>query len=145
MAIFKLLYRSQSRSEASRNQVQQIVETSTRNNARADITGLLLYNGKIFLQLLEGEEKAVRRCYEKISQDSRHIFPVILAHVTSEKRLFPAWKMGSVEMKPETIPGDLSAYLKIAAGHGSCDDDLVLKILREFAVAELPKPSAAVG
>jgi hypothetical protein len=142
MAIFQLLYRSQSRGEASRNQIQQILESSVRNNGRRDITELLLYNGRTFLQLLEGEEGAVRRCYEKICLDSRHTAPFVLAQVNSERRLFPAWKMGGVEMKPDVALNDLSYVLQVTASHGAYDETLVLKILREFASTPLPPAGA---
>ena len=138
MAIFQLLYRSVSRGEASRNQVKQILESSVRNNGRREITGLLLYNGKVFLQLLEGEEAAVRRCYEKICLDSRHSAAVILMENESEQRLFPKWQMGYVDMKPTSNPADFSAFLKTAASHGVYDTTLLVRILREFAAAELP-------
>lgn len=138
MAIFQLLYRSQSRGEISKSQVQQILDASVRNNGRREITGLLLYNGKIFLQMLEGEESAVRRCYEKICLDSRHSQAFIVAEVRSEQRIFPNWKMGYIDMKPTTAANDLSPMLRVAAGHGTYDASLIVKILREYATEQVP-------
>ena len=143
MSIFHLLYRSQSRGETSRNQLQQILESSVRNNGRRDITGLLLYNGKTFLQLLEGDEGAVRRCYEKIAVDPRHSAAFVLAQVRGTRRLFPEWKMGSVEMKPDVATNDLSAVLQLTAAYGRFDESLILHILLEFAAAPLPAPEGA--
>ena len=138
MAIFQLLYRSQSRGEISKSQVQQILDASVRNNGRRDITGLLLYNGKTFLQLLEGEESAVRRCYEKICLDSRHSGTFILAEVNSEQRIFPNWKMGFIDMKPTIGGNDLSPMLRVAASHGAYDASLIVRILREYATSDVP-------
>ena len=42
-----------------REEVDAILAASARNNPERGITGLLLFNGRNFLQLLEGEESAV--------------------------------------------------------------------------------------
>ena len=42
--------------DLSRDQVEGILQTCARNNVAQDVTGLLLYNGRNFLQLLEGDK-----------------------------------------------------------------------------------------
>ena len=49
-----------------------IVETSVRRNGEDGITGMLLYAGGNIMQVLEGDEAAVRRTYERIGRDPRH-------------------------------------------------------------------------
>ncbi len=70
-----------------------ILEVSRRNNARDGITGLLLFNGKRFLQALEGPPALVHKAYDRIKADARHRAAVILATSTVDVRQFGSWDM----------------------------------------------------
>jgi hypothetical protein len=52
--------------------LRQIIATASENNRRSGITGLLLFNGMNFLQLIEGPDIAVDECLRRISKDHRH-------------------------------------------------------------------------
>ncbi|MEE4212713.1 MAG: BLUF domain-containing protein [Parvularcula sp.] len=56
----------------SRADVEDILETCARNNVDLGVTGLLLYNGRNFLQLLEGEGVTLDALMSKIEEDPRH-------------------------------------------------------------------------
>ncbi|MBF9046538.1 blue light sensor protein [Rhodobacterales bacterium LSUCC0031] len=62
-------------------------------NKRDGITGALICRRDIYLQLLEGPEKAVRAAYARIRQDDRHL--ELRLHVTEPvaQRLFGNWAM----------------------------------------------------
>jgi len=70
-----------------------ILATSRRNNARDGVSGLLWFDGKRFLQALEGEEAVVARTFERIGADPRHRALVILSDRQVETREFGAWAM----------------------------------------------------
>jgi len=72
-----------------------ILAVSRRNNARDRITGLLWFNGKRFLQALEGEEDTVERAYARIKADARHRAVVTLSDRAVESREFGPWSMAS--------------------------------------------------
>ena len=55
-----------------REEVDAILAASARNNPERGITGLLLFNGRNFLQLLEGEEGEVAALMQTITADPRH-------------------------------------------------------------------------
>lgn len=69
-------------------------ENSQRQNAKIQVTGILLYNAGHFLQLLEGNPIVIRRLFEKIRRDRRHKNVHQLALVSVEARLFQDWSMG---------------------------------------------------
>ncbi len=46
------------------------------------------------MQVLEGEEPAVRAVHEAIGRDSRHRRIITLLHGMTSGRQFPAWSMG---------------------------------------------------
>ena len=75
--------------------VGEILSASRRNNAAANVTGLLLYDGHRFLQALEGPEAAVQTTFDRIHKDPRHFALVQLARESITERSFPNWAMGA--------------------------------------------------
>ncbi|QIQ87478.1 BLUF domain-containing protein [Erythrobacter sp.] len=80
----------------SREEVDSILEASARNNPERGITGLLLYNGRNFLQLLEGEESALVALMVRIGNDPRHTGVSTLDRRKIEQRACPGWAMKRV-------------------------------------------------
>lgn len=61
-----------SRSLASPEQVQDILQSSRELNARRQVTGSLLYTGGHFAQLIEGPAVTLAETMVAIAADSRH-------------------------------------------------------------------------
>lgn len=91
--MIQLCYISTARPHVGWDDVDQILHASRRNNARVRVTGLLLFNGKRFLQLLEGETAAVAATYQRIQADDRHFAVVKLSEREITKREFGGWDM----------------------------------------------------
>jgi len=64
-----------------------------QRNSREDLSGLLLFDGVRFLQVIEGPEEAVAAAFERISGDPRHIALVMLRDRTVDYRSFGGWAM----------------------------------------------------
>ena len=75
--------------------LESILLTSRRRNAAAGVTGLLVFDGRRFLQALEGEESAVRTAYDRIQRDPRHRAVVLLSSREITARDFGEWAMAS--------------------------------------------------
>ncbi len=71
----------------------EVLDVSRRNNARDGITGLLYFDGRRFLQALEGDRLAVERAYARITADPRHRAPVVLSRGDVAQRAFGEWTM----------------------------------------------------
>lgn len=105
--MFQLVYTSTARSLFTPEDISHILEVSRTKNQEHGITGVLLYKSGSIVQVLEGDEAAVRRLYANIGQDPRHwnvatVFTRDIAH-----REFPAWTMGfnCVELEwPQPLP-----------------------------------------
>lgn len=95
-AMFRLLYISTSRAPITPELLDAILRTSLRRNAAVGVTGLLLAGGTRFLQVLEGDEPAVRATYARICDDPRHGATVRLSEGPITTRSFPNWAMGSI-------------------------------------------------
>ena len=93
--MIRLLYISTARQEITAEMLADILGASRRNNALADVTGLLVVGGRRFLQALEGPQIAVQATYDRISRDPRHFAIVQLARDSISERQFPRWAMGA--------------------------------------------------
>lgn len=92
--MFRIIYLSAASHLFSKSELVALLEKSRVKNARLGITGILLYRDGDFLQLLEGEETAVRQLYRQIEADARHTAVTSLIEEQCEERLFADWSMG---------------------------------------------------
>ena len=92
-SVFQLVYVSSATDAVSQRTMADLLEVSRQNNAKLNITGLLLCYENNFFQLLEGEETAVKNLYKKISMDPRHKGILQLLADVNEGRDFPDWSM----------------------------------------------------
>jgi hypothetical protein len=90
----QLLYVSTTSHDLGPEAVNAILTSARANNAMLGITGLLLYVEGGFLQLLEGDELAVRELYMRIAADRRHLDTRVMLDREATTRSFPGWAMG---------------------------------------------------
>lgn len=102
---FFLVYGSSARRLLTRPELDQILLTSRRNNARLGISGALAYRGGNLMQVLEGEEATVRTLYARIEQDPRHHGLLVLLQGQQEDRQFPGWSMAFRDLDTATRQG----------------------------------------
>ena len=76
--------------------LSNILKTAREFNEKNNITGLLLANKGIFMQVLEGAQAIVKNCYTQIQQDTRHKGLQILRSESVVKRSFASWDMAYV-------------------------------------------------
>ena len=74
-------------------EVERLVESAQRNNAERGISGFLIYNGRNFLQLVEGEQAALMSLMAKLARDPRHSGMLVLIDEPIEARSCPSWSM----------------------------------------------------
>jgi hypothetical protein len=96
--------------------IDQIVETSQKNNPSKRITGMLVASGDLFYQLLEGPKNDIDTLYARITKDPRHQQVLLLeSEVGNFERICPDWAMQKVDLSlkstAETAP--ISALLEM--------------------------------
>ena len=89
-----LIYASSATRPMQPQDLVAILEKSHINNAEAGITGMLLYRGGNFLQVLEGSEQAVDERFKVILDDPRHYQVTLLLKRPVARRQFEQWEMG---------------------------------------------------
>lgn len=67
-----IIYRSRLCNSVAFKEIECMVATASKKNEQKNITGILLFNGIHFFQLLEGPENAVKEIYSAICEDKRH-------------------------------------------------------------------------
>lgn len=104
---YQLIYSSRVGRSVRFADAESIAADSATRNELAGLSGLLLYTPSHFIQVLEGEEGAVRRTLERIGRDPRHSH----LRVISERRVaaprFGRWSMHATmprsELRPEAL------------------------------------------
>ena len=91
--MLQLIYRSEAVEGTDLHTVKAIADCASRKNRNLEITGVLLFTGDHFVQVLEGGKHVVLRVYEQIQQDTRHRNVDLLLLRPIEKRRFPYWSM----------------------------------------------------
>ena len=121
MGLYHLIYQSQALATMSEPAPIELLQKSRAFNLARGLTGLLLHapNGQ-FLQVLEGEEAAVRHLYYgRIATDPRHEHLVVLSEGPSTAPAFPDWSMSfRTGTPPLVLPGYLApsaAYFRVAS------------------------------
>jgi class 3 adenylate cyclase len=80
-------------------EVNELTETSAKNNQRKHVTGVLLHLGSIFFQVIEGPVEAIDELWAKILADPRHEEVVVLkTELDVQHRLFGTWSMRIVDL-----------------------------------------------
>ena len=75
------------------DEVERLVESAQRNNLEREITGFLLYNGRNFLQLIEGPQAALMSLMATLARDPRHSGMLVLIDEAIDERSCPTWSM----------------------------------------------------
>jgi hypothetical protein len=106
--LISLIYVSSATEEVDETQLLDIMAVSRANNQRDRITGMLLYKGGNFMQVLEGPEDSVLARYDKIRKDPRHKDVYLISVQPTREREFPRWEMGFKDIERldiKSLPG----------------------------------------
>lgn len=114
MALQELIYTSLAQTSASKDVVQDILDTSHRNNIANGVTGLLLFDGVRYIQILEGEPKNVEQLFDTIRNDKRHTALELLHSGGIDGRAFEDWRM-AYEALPPGLLDDLAENMAVYA------------------------------
>ncbi|MGN6376964.1 MAG: BLUF domain-containing protein [Sphingomonas sp.] len=91
--MLQLVYVSTVNAGVDAAEVQRILARSRANNARDQLTGLLYFDGKRFMQVLEGDAERLEARYARITADPRHRALVVVSRRTIVDREFGNWAM----------------------------------------------------
>ncbi|MFS0795395.1 BLUF domain-containing protein [Microbacterium sp. 1P10AE] len=131
--LYSLTYSSTAAVPFDDGDLARLLESSRVANVGTDLSGLLLYRGGRFLQVLEGPETAVRDAIDRIGRDPRHRDLRILVSEQIEERRFADWTMGYEPIGAPTAPppaGFRDSFDDLDSG----DETLTARALAELAL-----------
>ncbi|GMM97351.1 BLUF domain-containing protein [Microbacterium luteum] len=111
-----------------------ILTRARENNARLDVTGMLLYREGQFVQILEGASGAVHDLADEIRADPRHTDMSVILDEPIEAREFSDWSMGFQPMStPRTaLPdGFRDTFADLDA---SAESTRIMRAVREISL-----------
>lgn len=94
MSLIQLIYVSAATHEMTADELRAILDLSVRHNTRNEVTGLLLYFDRTFMQVIEGPESAIDELMTRLLSDPRHYGVNVLSRSEVPAREFAQWSMG---------------------------------------------------
>ncbi|MDT3608609.1 diguanylate phosphodiesterase [Cronobacter sakazakii] len=107
-----LIYRSRLKGDIDQASLQAIVRQAQTRNAQMQVSGILVFDGHQFLQVLEGPLHAVEALFGRISQDERHDFVVELMRDYAPRRHFENVGMALFDLRYVRAHTVLKAVVK---------------------------------
>ena len=101
MSLKSLTYTSHASLDLDAADVERIQRTARELNALDGTTGLLIFNGTHFLQVIEGTPEAIDDLVERLRRDPRHHGLEIRDQRSIEERSFPSWSMELVHVSSD--------------------------------------------
>lgn len=90
----QIIYTSTATKNVNIDVVNDLLTQCVSKNNEFDISGMILFDGKQFLQCIEGNEVQVNQLKENIFKDPRHENIHLIGETEITKRLFSQWCMG---------------------------------------------------
>ena len=89
----ELMYTSCAHTEFTDADLNTLLLQSRERNLKENITGVLLYDGRVFMQILEGHQPNLDNLLESIKADGRHYNLVVHSYATVRRRTFSGWAL----------------------------------------------------
>ena len=99
--LVRLLYVSHAVGPITTTVTTSILEKSSANNKKLDITGVLCQGAGLWMQVLEGERTRVNTLYARIMVDRHHQNVQLLSVEEIESRRFGQWSMALVYLSKD--------------------------------------------
>lgn len=129
--LIEFIYISDATKEYTWPELDTLRKEASSRNKLEKITGVLLFDGLHFMQVLEGEEKKVLALFNKIKRDSRHknVEPLIQNPIA--KRNFSSWSMGLITCDQND---QIQDFTELSDGK---KQPLSVKLLQSFSRKEI--------
>ncbi|HEX8624947.1 MAG TPA: BLUF domain-containing protein [Allosphingosinicella sp.] len=118
MRLKTLTYTSRARLDLRDEDLEAIHQTARHLNALDGISGLLLFDGSRFLQIVEGAEDAIDSLVERLRMDPRHSAFEVRDERYVERRSFPDWSM---------------ELIRVSAGYGNAREEIATLLPADVA------------
>lgn len=133
MRIKCLTYTSLARLDLSDDDLAAILNTARRMNALNSITGLLIFNGTHFLQIIEGPEPSIDELMGRLRQDDRHHHVEVRDEHFADERGFPDWSMELVQVQSSYFEAREALTAALPAALPAAVSDKLLRMTQQIS------------
>ena len=141
--LIRLVYASTAQSGVDLNEFKRILLQAQTNNHRRDLTGMLAFNSKIFLQALEGSRDEINDLYARLMRDPRHKTVTLLNYREIEERHWANWSMGFAAPNTDNRALFLKYSQQSVFNPYNMKADAVEKMLMELATTAIALAASA--
>jgi hypothetical protein len=128
----RMIYASSAVSNTSFESVIDMLTQATQRNKELGITGIMVFDGKQFLQCIEGDNSTVDGLKAKIFSDQRHTDIFLHGEEEIAQRLFSDWSMGYVNRE-----SSIRKVLEKISGTGEFHPELLSYAQAKLIMLEL--------
>ncbi|MEN0020356.1 MAG: BLUF domain-containing protein [Planctomycetota bacterium] len=131
----RLVYVSTAMDDFSREDLHALAADAAARNQAIGVTGMLMYKGGSFLQVLEGPDASIQMLLDRIEADSRHLWVSIVTDDAVDARAFSDWGMGLIDFDAGRAPSltELAAVRDFITNcHGLDNNAAVAAIIMHF-------------
>ncbi|WP_455810689.1 diguanylate phosphodiesterase [Pseudomonas graminis] len=128
-----LIYRSRLCKSVSPHFLERLAGKAQRFNETVNVTGILLFDGDYFFQILEGPSESIDQVFRRVSADPRHTQIVQLMRDYAPDRRFGKLGMAVIDMRNATAEAIIEQVLSQGtARYPLTYGDRVFKFIRTF-------------
>jgi hypothetical protein len=134
MKLKSLTYTSRAQLDLGDEDLLAIHESARHFNALNGVTGLLIFDGGRFLQIVEGPEDAVGELVERLRRDTRHSAFEVRDERHVSQRSFPDWAMELVHVGQHGEHARREVTSRLPADASPAVYDLAIRMTQTVAV-----------
>jgi hypothetical protein len=128
-----LTYTSRARLDLVEDDLRDIHQTARHLNALDGITGLLLFDGSRFLQIIEGGEAAIDNLVDRLRRDHRHSAFEVRDERLVDRRSFADWSMELLRVSAGYRAARAEVATILPDGVADTVRDLILRMSGEMS------------
>ena len=133
MDLKSLTYTSRAKLDLSADDLHDIHRIARELNSIDGITGLLVFNGTHFLQIIEGAEAAIDDLIARLRRDPRHSGLEVRDERKVEARSFPDWSMELVRVDASYFEARKSIEHRIPASIAADVRDRLFRMTEQIS------------
>ena len=137
--LIQLVYVSTATRQLNEEDLTDLLTKTRESNQTKHITGMLLFDGASFMQVIEGDRDPIESLYVRIKSDPRHENIVTIFEKPIEKRQFPDWSMGFKNLSGDMLRKieGVNDFFADKTCLGDVEQSRALRILEYFSTEGL--------
>lgn len=140
MDLKTITYTSRAQLDLTEDDLLEIHETARHLNVLDGITGLLIFDGNRFLQIIEGPEDAIDELVERLRRDRRHSAFELRDERSINERTFSQWSMELIRFGADKEQARAEIALKLPSKSAPVAWEIALRMTASLSGVSPARP-----